>query len=163
NQGLQDQQMALQWVHDNIAAFGGDPGNVTLFGESAGSLDTCLHVASPASAGLFQRAISESGGCTTKQRTTSDAATLAARFAPDMGCTGRGILGCLRGKAAADIMASPDITSTDPTVAIPFGPNVDGWFMPDQPRTIFDAGNAAKIPYLLGSNTDEGTLFLPAT
>ena len=160
NQGLQDQQMALQWVHDNIAQFGGDPGNVTLFGESAGSFDTCMHVASPASAGLFQRAISESGGCTTKQPTASAAATLAAKFATDMGCTGSGILACLRGKAAADIMASPDVASA---AAIPFGPNVDGWFMPDQPRAIYDAGNAAKIPYLLGSNTDEGTLFLPAT
>ena len=160
NQGLQDQQMALQWVHDNIAQFGGDPGNVTLFGESAGSFDTCAHVASPASAGLFQRAISESGGCTTKQPTGAAAATLATKFATDMGCTGSGVLACLRGKAAADIMASADVASA---AAIPFGPNVDGWFMPDQPRAIFDAGNAAKVPYLLGSNTDEGTLFLPAT
>jgi para-nitrobenzyl esterase len=165
NQGLQDQQLALQWVHDNIAQFGGDAGNVTLFGESAGSFDTCMHVASPASggAGLFQRAISESGGCTTKQPTMGEAAALAAKFATDLGCAGAGSLTCLRGKAAADIMMSADVASPDPAVAIPFGPNVDGWFMPDQPRAIFDAGNAAKIPYLLGSNTDEGTLFLPAT
>jgi para-nitrobenzyl esterase len=165
NQGLQDQQIALQWVHDNIAQFGGDPGNVTLFGESAGSLDTCLHVASPASGGadLFQRAISESGGCTTRQPTDTEAAAVATKFATDLGCTGSGSLNCLRGKASADIMASPDVASSDPAVALPFAPDIDDWFMPAQPRQIYDDGNAAKIPYLLGSNTDEGTLFLPAT
>jgi para-nitrobenzyl esterase len=58
--------MALQWVHDNISRFGGDPANVTIFGESAGSFDVCMHVAAPSSGGLFHAAISESGGCTTR-------------------------------------------------------------------------------------------------
>lgn len=66
NQGLRDQQTVLAWVRDNIAAFGGDAERVTIFGESAGSFDVCLHVASPASRGLFHRAISQSGGCTTR-------------------------------------------------------------------------------------------------
>jgi para-nitrobenzyl esterase len=157
NQGLQDQQMALQWVHDNIARFGGDPANVTVFGESAGSLDVCMHVASPASAGLFARAISESGGCTTRQPTQPEAEAIATRFASDVGCTGAGQLACLRAKAAADLMATPDAGSLD------FAPDVDGWFLPDQPRAIFDAGKINKVPYLLGSNTDEGTLFLPTS
>jgi para-nitrobenzyl esterase len=157
NQGLQDQQMALQWVHDNIAKFGGDPANVTVFGESAGSLDVCLHVASPASAGLFARAVSESGGCTTRQPTQPEAEAVATRFAADAGCTGAGQLACLRGKSAADLMAMPDAD------ALPFAPDVDAWFMPDQPRALYDAGTINKVPYLLGSNTDEGTLFLPTT
>jgi para-nitrobenzyl esterase len=158
NQGLQDQQMALQWVHDNIARFGGDPGNVTIFGESAGSLDVCLHVAAPTSAGLFQRAIGESGGCTTLQTTKAEAETAAAKLATDLGCAGGDVIGCLRGKPVSEIMASADVAA-----GIGFDVDVDGWFLPDQPRAIYDAGNISDVPYLLGSNTDEGTLFLPAT
>ena len=79
NQGLLDQNMVLQWAHDNIAAFGGDPGNVTIFGESAGSANVCYHVVSPKSRGLFHHAISESGGCTVGLIETSSAAH-ARRF-----------------------------------------------------------------------------------
>jgi para-nitrobenzyl esterase len=157
NQGLLDQQMAFQWVRDNIAKFGGDPGNVTIFGESAGSFDVCMHMAAPSNAGLFHRAISESGGCTTVQRTRAQAEAAGASFATDVGCTGAGALACLRGKAAADLMASPDVAAGNG-----FGPDVDTQFLPDQPRTLYDMGKIAKVPYLLGSNTDEGTLFLPA-
>src|SRR5262249_57510674 len=81
NQGLLDQLMAIQWVHDNIAKFGGDPGKVTIFGESAGSFDVCMLIASPLARGLFQRAISESGGCTTVQRTRTQAETAATTMA----------------------------------------------------------------------------------
>ncbi|HEX3759253.1 MAG TPA: carboxylesterase family protein, partial [Kofleriaceae bacterium] len=70
---------------------------------------------------------------------------------------GAGALACLRGKAAADLMASPDVAAGNG-----FGPDVDTQFLPDQPRTLYDTGKIAKVPYLLGSNTDEGTLFLPA-
>lgn len=158
NQGLLDQQMAFEWVQDNIAKFGGDPANVTIFGESAGAFDVCMHVAAPSNAGLFHRAISESGGCTTRLRTKTEAETAGVAFAKDLGCTGADTLACLRGKAAADIMATPDVASS-----VEFGPEVDTLYMPDQPRTLYDMGKVAKIPYLLGSNTDEGTLFLPAT
>ncbi|HEX8106279.1 MAG TPA: carboxylesterase/lipase family protein [Kofleriaceae bacterium] len=158
NQGLLDQQMAFQWVHDNIAKFGGDPGNVTIFGESAGSFDVCMHMAAPSNTGLFHRAISESGGCTTVQRTKAQAEAAATSFATGAGCTGAGALACLRGKPAATLMASPDVAA-----GTGFGPEVDTQFLPDQPRTLYDMGKIAKVPYLLGSNTDEGTLFLPAT
>jgi para-nitrobenzyl esterase len=158
NQGLFDQQMAFQWVHDNIAKFGGDPGNVTIFGESAGSFDVCMHMAAPSNAGLFHRAISESGGCTTVQRTKAQAETAAMTFATDVGCTGAGALACLRGKSAVELMASPDVAAGNG-----FGPEVDTLFLPDQPRTLYDMGQIAKVPYLLGSNTDEGTLFLPTS
>ncbi len=157
NQGLRDQQMAFQWVHDNIAKFGGDPGNVTIFGESAGSFDVCMHMAAPSNAGLFHRAISESGGCTTVQPTRAQAEAAATSFAADVGCTGAGALACLRGKSVDSLMSSPDVAAGNG-----FGPDVDTQFMPDQPRTLYDTGKIAKVPYLLGSNTDEGTLFLPA-
>jgi para-nitrobenzyl esterase len=150
--------MAFRWVHDNIAKFGGDPGNVTIFGESAGSFDVCMHMAAPSNAGLFHRAISESGGCTTVQRTRAQSEAAAVSFATDAGCTGAGALACLRGKSAESLMASPDVAAGKG-----FGPDVDTQFLPDQPRTLYDMGKIAKVPYLLGSNTDEGTLFLPAT
>ena len=161
NQGLLDQQLALRWVHDNIAQFGGDPGNVTIFGESAGSFDVCMHVAAPSSLGLFQRAISESGGCTTRQTSGAEGKAAATTFATSVGCppgVAGGVLACLRAKSAADLMASPVVAA-----GTGFGLDVDGVFMPDQPRTLYDAGTIAKVPYLLGTNTDEGTLFLPAT
>jgi carboxylesterase type B len=160
--------MAMQWVHDNIAKFGGDPTNVTIFGESAGSQDVCFHMASPGSQGLFHRAISESGGCTTFLRPQEIGVGLATTVATELGCAGTNngadadALACLRGKAAADLMATASVKdrSGGSATATQFGPDVDGQFMPDQPRTLYDMGKIAKVPYLLGSNTDEGTLFV---
>ncbi len=171
NQGLLDQRAAMQWVQANIAVLGGDPRNVTIFGESAGAFDVCFHVASPGSAGLFQRALSESGGCTTRIPTKAEAAAGALAFRSALGCSGADPVGCLRGKAVADVLTPAPIDG-GPSSPLPggdlyqggtprwsFQPIVDGDVLPDQPRALYDAGHVAKVPYILGSNADEGTLF----
>lgn len=173
NQGLLDQNMALQWVHENIAAFGGDPANVTIFGESAGSSDVCYHVASPLSRGLFQRAISESGGCTGSalgsETSAADAQSTVQAFASALGCeTATGQLACLRQQPIAAIMQNamqPSPTTDTGGAALRFSVVVDGptGFLPKSARAIFNAGELNKVSYLLGSNSDEGTLFLLGT
>jgi para-nitrobenzyl esterase len=172
NQGLLDQRRALEWVRDNIEAFGGDPDAVTIFGESAGSLDVCLHVAAPDSAGLFHRAIGQSGGCTVRMATTAETAEGVAAFTEAMGCTGApDPLACLREVPAGELLAAPPVDGAPPeplpggdayqggTPRWGFDPLVDGEVIPDQPRALFDDGAVADVPYILGSNTDEGTLF----
>jgi para-nitrobenzyl esterase len=172
NQGLRDQRLALEWVRDNIAAFGGDPANVTIFGESAGSADVCLHVVSPLSRGLFARAISQSGGCAVsinggRETALEQANAHGVAFAKLLGCDGESDeLACLRARPIAELMQhamQPNPTGGDAAGAIRFGPIVDGDFLPDQPRALFAAGKLAKVPYLLGSNTDEGKLFVLTT
>lgn len=159
NQALLDQRKALQWVRDNIAQFGGNPANVTIYGESAGSFDVCAHVVSPMSAGLFHRAISQSGGCTVGVGTAADSALAAQAIADAVGCgAAPDKLACLRAVPTAALL------DAGPLVAlVGEGTNlalvVDGGFLPEHPRVTFDRNELPKIPYMLGANSDEGTLF----
>ena len=150
-------------MRKNIAAFGGDPNNVTIFGESAGSQDVCLHVVSPASRGLFHRAISESGGCSTRTTTATEAAAIADQLVTGVGCgTAAAVMDCLR-QVPVEVLLGQTPPEGGPLPALDFGPVVDGGFLPDQPRAIFASDNYAKVPYILGSNADEGTLFFIGT
>jgi para-nitrobenzyl esterase len=165
NQGFLDQVAALSWVKTNIAKFGGDPSNVTIFGESAGAISVCLHVVSPLSKGLFHKAISESGSCalvTTRLRNTTAAEDSAeergTRLAKELGCDAGDVLACLRSKPVDDIIAKSASAPTE----ISFGPNVDGYAIPTPPMKMLVSGPANDVPYLMGANGDEATLFTQA-
>jgi len=158
NQGMWDQVAALEWVKANIAKFGGDPKNVTIFGESAGSYDVCMLVASPKTQGLFHKAISQSGGCTTITGTKQQGEATSLVLATNLGCEGDDAATCLREQSVADLLAASAAIPPSATIRA-LGPTVDGDFMPDQPRTLFKSGEVNQVPYMLGSNHDEGTLF----
>ncbi len=152
NYGLMDQQEALRWVRRNIAAFGGDPDNVTVFGESAGGLSVHAHLASPRSHGLFQRAIAESGAYSLTQPTLATAEGQGAAFATAVGC-GQDAA-CLRAVPVATLLANQ---STSPTA---YMPNVDGKVLPATIGTAFATGQFNKVPVIEGSNHDEFRLFV---
>ena len=151
NYGILDQITSLEWVHKNISAFGGDPKRVTIFGESAGSWSVNALVATPLARGLFQRAIGESGANFSALPKLADAEKSGlevARFqrAPT--------LAALRAKPVDDLMKSRTEVVR---------PNVDGWLLPADVRTIFLNHKQNDVPILIGSNADEGSVFTPPT
>jgi para-nitrobenzyl esterase len=160
--GFEDQRAALVWAKANIQAFGGDPGNITLFGESAGGISTCLHLLSPLSKDLFQRAIIESGPCSVGTGATEKAAEAQGDdLAKALGCTDPATaLACLRGKKADEVLvALPGKKGLISGDGVNWFPMVDGYNIPDQPSALLDAGKVAKVPVVLGTNKNEGTLF----
>ncbi len=162
NLGLRDQVAALAWVRDNIAVFGGDPGNVTVFGESAGAHAVLSLFATPAAAGLFRRGIAQSPPADWAVSTT-DAKAFARRCLSELGIRPDEAAEALLAAAPNDIRRAADrlaarVRRERPGVYL-IAPEVDGDFLPKAPIDALVDGTAHRLPLIIGTNRDEGTLF----
>jgi para-nitrobenzyl esterase len=149
--GIMDQQAALRWVKHNIAAFGGDPRNVTIFGESAGGQSVLIQLASPGARGLFAKAIAESGGYADPPVSLASAEAAGRAFAAKAGCT-RQTARCLRSLPVTTILADQDQAGASA--------DIDGQVLTEPLKTAFASGNFNHVPVIDGSNHDEWRLFV---
>jgi para-nitrobenzyl esterase len=155
NYGLFDVLAALRWVKRNAAAFGGDASRVTIFGESAGAVNTCSLVASPLAKGLFSGALMESGGC--NQRPVSEFVTFGSKLTTNAGCAAAADpAACMRGKSSDAILAAlpPDVSVVSSTGQL-WGPAVDGFTLKESPEAALLHGTHNKVPFAVGANADE--------
>ncbi len=160
NAGILDQVAALGWVRDNVAAFGGDPGNVTVFGESAGAMSVATLLGVPAAAGLFRRAILQSGAGAHVHDAATATAT-ARKFLAEVGVD-PAEADRLRELPVGELLdAQQRLTRTVPFEAgLPLQPVVDGTVLPDRPTARVAAGHAAGVDVLLGTTLEEMKMFL---
>ena len=173
NYGLLDAVRALQWVQDNIAAFGGDKAHVMLFGQSAGAINTCALVASPLAHGLFSSALMESGNCAAESlsyryaRGEAVAAAAGCALAPDVkACLQSAPLSAIVQGAGAtfagSVLSQVATTSVDAAHIedLPFGPTIDGYVLGDTPLATIAAGKHNRVPLVIGTNSQEFGYFI---
>ncbi|MBK7861759.1 MAG: carboxylesterase family protein [Archangiaceae bacterium] len=151
NWGYRDQTAALQWVHHNIGAFGGDPARVLLFGQSAGATSTCVQLAAPSARGLFSSAMMLSGGCGAQPKAAAE--RRGESVARLLGCDGAAdVAACLRGKSVDELLAV-GVNDGQATTATA-GPTLDGTYLVEDPQT---AVTHAGVPVIVSSTADEFT------
>jgi para-nitrobenzyl esterase len=176
NYGLLDIIAALKWIQKNIQAFGGDPGNVTVFGQSAGAYNVCYLMATPFAKGLFHRAIAESGHALaplTNRHLRQGWYGLepmekqGERLAIDLGCSDAADpVTALRSQSSEKLLGASKAAMFPSGAAVyppgnTFGPVIDGWVLPDDVQTIFEEGKQNLVPLIAGANADEATIFFP--
>jgi para-nitrobenzyl esterase len=157
NYGIMDQIAALQWVRKNIAALGGDPGNVTIFGQSAGGVSVCALMASPLAKGLFHRAIVHSGSAPGNLHDLAAMESLGVEFTKRLGAND---LKAMRAKSPDELLAAAKKNTGRVGEGTQDHLCIDGYVLPESLREVFAAGRQHNVPLIAGTTKDEDRLFL---
>ncbi|KAL9961305.1 hypothetical protein ACROYT_G030218 [Oculina patagonica] len=161
NYGMLDQIAALKWVNKNIARFGGDPNKVTIFGGSAGGMCVALLMLSPLSSGLYQNVIMQSGtaAALSSAMERNEADMRARSFAKAVGCGMSSLKACVKTKSVQEVLDAQLQVFSNP-ILLSFGPVVDGYFLPDSPVKLLQAGKFNKTNIIAGVTRDDGSIFI---